>query len=121
MSNFIKVLAILACTWCVSGTANAQARLSSQPPSCPGKLILDGRDEANNVTYVHCECPDGSWAPGDQDGEFYCPPPQAQMNYQQPVQNDPSQDIINNMLGNAASQFGSQIGDALGRRITRHW
>ena len=118
MRKFVTILSVLACTWCVSETANAQIG-TDQPPNCPGRLIIDGQDAT--TIYVHCECPDGSRAPDDQNGNFYCLPPQAQTIYQPPAQTDPAQDMINQMLGNAASQFGSQIGDALGRRVTKRW
>src|SRR4051794_34103421 len=103
MSKLVTVLSVLACVCCVSEIANAQTRFYTQPPSCPGQLIFDGKDEVNNITYLHCECPNGSRALDDANGESYCPSPQAQTIYQQPsfqepVQTDPAQEIINQML-----------------------
>src|SRR4051794_14214740 len=118
MRKFFIVLSILACTLCVSEIANAQTRTYTQLPECPGRWILDGRDATTN--YVHCECPDGSTA-NDYNGLQACPVPQSETTFQQPAQTDPAQDMMSQMLGSAASQFGSQIGDALGRRVTKHW
>jgi|SRR5215213_6083908 len=109
MSKFVVALAVFACTWCVSETAKAQdVRIYTQLPNCPGRWILDERDEANDQNLVHCECADGSHAFYNND-DLYCISPQSQTTFQQPIQTDPAQEMINNMLGNAASQFGSQI------------
>src|SRR3954454_7260276 len=127
MNKFITVPSILACTFCISGTAKAQNggidpdgmvhREYTQLPDCPGRWIFEGRDESNNVTFVHCECSDGSYA-NDTNGMLYCMPPQSQNAFQQPAQIDPAQEIINQMLGNAAAQFGSPMGDALGKHFS---